>query len=32
MIGDTFDTAKTGIEVEFNDGLNVLIGENDRCV
>lgn len=29
MIGDTFDTAKPGIEVEFNDGLNVLIGEND---
>lgn len=29
MDGDSFDTALPGIEVEFKDGLNVLIGEND---
>lgn len=27
--GRTFDTALPGIEVQFNKGLNVLIGEND---
>lgn len=27
--GDSFETAEPGLEVEFNDGVNVLIGEND---
>lgn len=29
MQGDKFESALPGIEVEFKDGLNVLIGEND---
>lgn len=29
MKGDSFETAKAGLEIEFNDGVNVLIGEND---
>ena len=29
MNGELFDTALPGIEVNFNEGLNVLIGEND---
>lgn len=29
MKGDSFETAEAGLEVEFNDGVNVLIGEND---
>lgn len=29
MKGDSFEKAEAGLEVEFNDGVNVLIGEND---
>ncbi len=27
--GEKFETAKPGLEVQFNDGVNVLVGEND---
>lgn len=27
IIGDSFETAKPGLEIEFNNGLNILVGE-----
>jgi putative ATP-dependent endonuclease of OLD family len=29
IVGDSFEKAKPGLEVTFNKGLNVLVGEND---
>lgn len=29
MDGESFESAKPGLEVDFKNGLNVLIGEND---
>jgi putative ATP-dependent endonuclease of OLD family len=29
IIGDTFETAEPGLKVQFKQGVNVLVGEND---